>query len=146
MSNKPILEWSSHPFFENPLKSIGLVLFLGVFSVIFWRLTVIQWQMPIFYFLGIIYLMISLITYFIPTRYQLFENEFFVYYSGIKMVKKYTDFGCFYYDKKSVTLGTFKRPRRLDSFRGTMLRFSKDKTEKEELLKFLRTKIEEYNA
>ena len=62
------------------------------------------------------------------------------------MVKKYTDFGCFYYDKKSVTLGTFKRPRRLDSFRGTMLRFSKDKTEKEELLKFLRTKIEEYNA
>ena len=146
MSNKPILEWSSHPFFENPLKSILLVLFLGGFSIIFWRLTIIQWQMPIFYVLGMTYLLISLITYFIPTRYQLFNDSMFIYYGGIKIVKKYTDFGCFYYDKKSVTLGTFKRPRRLDTFRGTMLRFSKDKTEKAELLKFLRTKIEEYIA
>ena len=146
MSNKPILEWSSHPFFEKPLKSIILVTFLGFFSVIFWRLTVIHWQMPIFYALGMLYLLISLITYFIPTRYQLFDDKILIYYSSIKMIKKYSDFGCFYYDKKSVTLGTFKRPRRLDTFRGTMLRFSKNGQEKKELLEFLRTKIEEYDA
>ncbi len=144
--NKPIIEWKSFPFVEYPLKSIFLVLFLVFFSFVLWRFTVIKWQMPIFYFLGIIYLFISLITYFIPTRYQLFDDKVVVYYAGIKIEKPYSAFGCFYHDKKSITLSTFKRPRRLDVFRGQMLRFSKSRKEKDDVINFLRTKVDEYNA
>jgi len=102
--------------------------------------------MPIFYFLGMLYLFISLISYFIPTRYEIFDDKIVVYYAGIKVEKPFSNFGCFYHDKKSFTLSTFRRPRRLDVFRGQFVRFSKEKKEKEFLIKFLRTKLEEYNA
>ena len=59
----------------------------------------------------------------------------------IRIEKKYVDFGCFYADKKGVMLSTFKKPRRLDNFRGQSVRFSKNQKEKEELLKLLENKI-----
>lgn len=145
-SDKPIFEWKSFPFIENPVKSILLVLFLIFFSFVLWRFTVIKWDMPIFYFLGMLYLVISIISYFIPTRYLIYDDKIVIYYLSIKVERPFSSFGCFYHDKKSLTLSTFKRPRRLDVFRGQMIRFSKDKKEKDKVIEFFRTKLEEYNA
>ena len=80
-------------------------------------------------------------TYFIPTRYEFYEYKILVWYAGIKIEKRYSDFKCYYADKKGVMLGTFMRPRRLDSFRGQSLRYSKTKKEKEQLLELLEQKI-----
>ena len=148
MSNNkvPKFKWTSFPLIEHPIKSIFLIIFLIVFSFLLWRYTVIKWEMPIFYFLGMIYLLLSLITYFIPTTYEFYEDKIIIKYISIKIEKKYEDFACFYYDKNSLTLSTFKRPRRLDVFRGQMIRFSKDKIERKDVIEFLRTKVEEYNA
>jgi hypothetical protein len=140
-NNKPILSWTSHPFVDFPQNSVMLMIFLAVFGYIFWRVTVIAWEMPLYYYIGIFILLGSMTTYFIPTRYEFYEYKILVWYAGIKIEKRYSDFKCYYADKKGVMLGTFMRPRRLDSFRGQSLRYSKTKKEKEQLLELLEQKI-----
>ena len=140
-NDKPILSWTSHPFVDFPRNSFFLVIFLAGFAYVLWRITVVSWEMPLYYYIGIVFLLGSMTTYFIPTRYEFYEFKFLIFYAGIKVEKRYSDFKCYYTDKKGVMLGTFMRPRRLDSFRGQSLRFSKTQNEKEPLLNLLETKI-----
>lgn len=143
MSNdrEVLLEWESFPFRENPKKSFFLVIFLIAMFVFLWYLTIIHWEMPLFYVLGVAFLLFDLLPYFIPTRYVMYENSFQVYYLFIKIEKKYSDFRCYYADEKGVMLGTFIRPRWLDRYRGQSLRFSADQSEKKALLQLLERKI-----
>ena len=140
-NNEALLEWESFPFRENPRKSLFVVLFLIAMFGFLWYLTIVLWEMPLFYILGVAFLLFDLLPYFIPTRYVMLENRFLIYYLSIKIEKQYDDFRCFYTDEKGVMLGTFMRPRWLDRFRGQSLRFSQDKAEKDELLKLLERKI-----
>lgn len=135
------LTWTSHPFKDYPRSSLILVIFIIILAVSLWKIAVSIWDMPLFYYLGMIIFLISLITYFIPTKYELDNNKITITYLMIKVEKRYEDFGCYYMDNKGVMLGTFKKPRRLDPFRGTSLRFSKTKAEKTELLSILEKKI-----
>lgn len=97
--------------------------------------------MPLFYYIGMLVIIFSLITYFIPTNYALHDDYIEVYYWFVRVTRPYSDFGCYYEDKKGVMLSTFKRPSRLDPFRGLSLRFSKTQDEKEKLLDVLDDKI-----
>ena len=142
MSNeKPKLSWTSHPFIDFPLTSIFLVIILIVLAVILWKVAVVIWDMPLFYYLGFAIFVFSMITYFIPTRYDFYEMKIVIYYAMIKIERNYSDFKCFYSDKKGIMLGTFMKPRKLDSFRGQSIRFSKHQTEKENLIQLLEKKI-----
>ena len=140
-SNEILLEWESFPFRENPKKSALVVIFLVAMFAFLWYLTIILWEMPLFYILGVAFLLFDLLPYFIPTRYVLMENRIQVYYLTIKIEKNYSDFRCYYPDEKGIMLGTFVRPRWLDRFRGQSLRYSQNKQEKEELLLILEKKI-----
>ena len=139
--NEPKLKWVSYPFKDYPISSILLVAFLIVISLILWKITVINWQMPLFFYLGMGLFLLSLITYFIPTTYELYEGNILVHYWLIKAERPYSHFGCYYTDKKGIMLSTFKMPRKLDPFRGLSLRFSKTRIEKEDLLEILDDKI-----
>ncbi len=139
--NEPKLKWTSYPFKDFPVSSIILVLFLMVISLLLWKIAVINWQMPLFFYLGMGLFLLSLITYFIPTTYEFYEDKVLVHYWLIKAERPYSHFGCFYIDKKGIMLSTFKMPRKLDPFRGLSLRFSKTRNEKEELLIILEDKI-----
>ena len=138
MSCEPKLEWYSFPFIERPITSVLLVLFLIALSIFLWKVTVIGWNSPIFYYGGMFLTMGSLLPYFIRTKYEMYEEKVVVYYLWLKIERKYTDFGCFYLDKRGVMLSTFKTPRRLDPFRGMSLRLSARQTEKEQLIAFLK--------
>ena len=140
MSNNPILKWTSYPLFDFPIKSIILNVFLLIFSYFYWKITVIVWEMPLFFYLGITALLGSLITYYIPTRYEFYADKIVIYYAFIKIEKKYTDFVSFYQDKNGIMLSTFTFPSRLDPFRGQSVRFSKRRTEKEALIDLLKEK------
>ncbi|NQV17193.1 MAG: hypothetical protein HQ534_01425 [Armatimonadetes bacterium] len=140
-SEKTKLSWTSHPFIDFPVTSIFLVIFLIVLAVILWQVAVVIWDMPLFYYLGFAIFVFSMITYFIPTRYEFYEMKIIIYYAMIKIERNYSDFKCFYSDKKGIMLGTFMKPRKLDSFRGQSIRFSKLQTEKEDLIKLLEQKI-----
>lgn len=142
MSDKePKLKWVSYPFIDYPLSSVLLLAFLAILSFLLWKITVVNWHMPLFFYLGMGLFLLSLITYFIPTTYEFFDNKIIVHYWIIKADRPYTHFRCYYMDKKGIMLSTFKMPRKLDPFRGLSLRFSKTRIEKEELLKILEEKI-----
>lgn len=141
MLPEPLLSWRSWPFVERPWTSLILTLFLVFIAVYLWLIAVVQWQMPYFYFLGMLLILGNLLPYFIPTTYYLYEYEIVIHYSLVKITRKYSDFGCFYADKRGVLLSTFKLPRRLDRFRGQSLRFSRDQTEKPALIDILTRKV-----
>lgn len=141
MSPKPLLSWKSVPFLERPFTTLALISFLILLSVVLYQVTIIQWQTPFFYIGGMLLVILNLLPYFIVSEYNLFETEIVIRYAFVKITRKYTDFGCFYKDKKGLMLSTFKIPRRLDAFRGQSLRFSKDKAELPELLEILKVKI-----
>lgn len=139
--NEPRLKWISYPFKDFPLSSILLVFFIIIISLLLWKIAVINWNMPLFFYLGMSLFLLSLITYFIPTTYELFEDRIIIHYWLVKTERLYSHFGCFYIDKKGIMLSTFKMPRKLDPFRGLSLRFSKNRNEKEDLLIILAEKI-----
>ncbi|HNT52061.1 MAG TPA: hypothetical protein PKH19_01570 [Candidatus Syntrophosphaera sp.] len=141
MSPEPLLTWRSWPFVERPLNSILLSAFLLFLAYFLWQVAVIQWQQPWYYYLGMLLVLGSLLPYFIPTTYFVYEHEIVIIYLLLRITRKYSDFGCFYCDRRGVMLSTFKLPRRLDTFRGQSLRFSKDQHEKEQLLEILTRKI-----
>ena len=141
MSNKPLLSWISYPFKDTPLTSVLLIIFYLIISLGLWEIAVIKWEMPLFFYLGILVFTLSLLPYFIPTKYEFFDDKIIITYLFIKVEKNYSDFGCYYADKKGVMLSTFTKPRRLDNFRGQSIRFSKKQMEKEELFKLLDKKV-----
>jgi hypothetical protein len=140
-NNEPKLSWTSHPLRDYPLTSIVLIVFIIILSAALWQIAVVSWEMPLFFYLGMGIFFFSLITYFIPTRYEFYEDNIVIYYLFVRIERVYSNFGCFYTDKKGVMLSTFKAPRRLDSFRGQSIRFSKTRSEKDELIKLLNEKI-----
>ena len=140
-NNEPKLSWTSHPLRDYPLTSIVLIIFIIILSAALWQIAVVSWEMPLFFYLGLVIFIFSLINYFIPTSYEFYEDNIVIYYFFIRMERVYSDFGCFYTDKKGVMLSTFKTHRRLDAFRGQSIRFSRTRSEKDELLKLLKEKI-----
>jgi hypothetical protein len=136
-----VVEWVSHPFLDFPKSSVILVLFFIFMGYGLWQLTVINWDQPFYYFFGMLILFGGTISYFIPTHYAFRENEIVVHYWIFKLVRPYSNFGCYYTDKKGVMLSTFTMPRRLDPFRGLNVRFSKTQKEKKVLFELLERKI-----
>lgn len=141
MSPEPVIKWKSWPFVERPLTSLTLVLFLCLLALIVYRITVLGWQQPIYYIVGMLLVIANLLPYFIQTEYELYEDKYIARYLVFKVSRPYTDFGCFYLDKRGIMLSTFKMPRRLDAFRGQSLRFSRTQQEKESVIAFLKTRI-----
>ncbi len=142
MSNKKsLLKWTSYPLFDFPILGILVIIFSLTLSILVFYLTVNKWEAPLYFYLGMLIYFGSMFPFFIPTRYEFYDDEIIIYFCVVKVVKKYSDFGCYYADKKGVMLGTFKQPRRLDPFRGQSIRFSKTKKEECLLLKILSDKI-----
>lgn len=141
MSREVLLKWKSWPFVERPRTSIALLLFLILLALLLWHITVIIWEAPLFYYIGMILVLTNLLPWFIPTEYELDHTGIQVKYLFIKITRNYADFGCFYQDKRGIMLSTFKMPRRLDPFRGQSLRFSGSRAEVEALNAILLEKI-----
>ncbi len=136
-----LLKWTSFPLLDKPKMSILVMAVIVMVAWILWELAIVQWDQPLYYVLGIFILFIGIFPYFVPTSYYFFEDCVLVQYLIVKVEKKYSDFGCFYADKNGIMLSTFKRPRRLDSFRGQSIRFSKTQEEKKEIIALLKEKV-----
>ncbi len=134
------LEWRSFPLVDYPKSSIFLSAFIIFFAWLLWDIAVVEWHMFYYYLLGMLIFVLSLGNYFFPTYYIIDNNTVTIDYTITKIKKNFTDFRCFYADKKGVMLGTFMRPRRIDRFRGISIRFSKDQAEKDSLMKLLESK------
>jgi len=141
MLPEPLLKWSSWPFMDRKPVSLLLCSFILLITVLLWNITVVQWQTPWYFIVGIVLFISSLLPYFIQTDYEIFEDRIHIRYLFVNVSRQFKDFGCFYRDKHGVMLSTFAMPRRLDSFRGQSLRFSKTRAEVDELMRILEQKI-----
>jgi len=141
MYPEPVIKWKSWPFIERPFTSFFLVVFLAALALFVYWLAVINWHQPIYYVLGMLLILGSLLPYFIRTDYEMYEDKYIIRYLFLKISRPYSDFGCFYLDKRGIMLSTFKMPRRLDPFRGQSLRFSADGKERVQLVELLKAKI-----
>jgi hypothetical protein len=141
MLPEPLLSWKSWPFTERPATSVFLLSFLMLLAVLLYKITVISWAQPLYYILGMSLVLVNLLPYFIPTEYYLYEDKYVVRYLIMKISRPYSDFGCFYQDKRGIMLSTFKMPRRLDTFRGQSFRFSKTRSEVDKLNEILSAKV-----
>jgi len=136
-NNKPIYTWISFPFVEFPLSSALVLAFFVLAAVFVYSVTLnFFWVL-----LSMIFLFSSLFSFFVLTYYEFFDDHVFVKVLFFKRERKYTEFKCFYADKKGVMLSTFNRPRGLDRFRGQSIRFTKKQGEKEQIMEFLNEKI-----
>ncbi|HEX37529.1 MAG TPA: hypothetical protein ENG70_01520 [Candidatus Cloacimonetes bacterium] len=138
MSNKePLYSWTSFPFVEFPISSALVLAFFVLVAVFVFSITYnVFWVL-----LSLIFLFSSLFAYFAPTVYKFYDDHVFLRVGIFKRTRKYSEFKCFYADKKGVMLSTFNRPRGLDRFRGQSIRFTKNQDERDEILKFLDEKI-----
>jgi predicted membrane protein len=134
---KPIFFWISFPLVEFPFQSLFVFAFLVLAAVFVYTITYnFFWVL-----LALLFLFTSLFSYFVPTYYEFYEDYVFIKVLVFKRERKYSEFKCFYADKKGVMLSTFARPRALDRFRGQSIRFTKEQQEREEVLRFLDEKI-----
>ena len=138
-----LLKWTSHPLMDDMVKTIFLIAIMILVSIILYQTAFITWQAPLYFFLGMLFFIGSMVTWFIPTTYVLYDDKLVIWYWKIKVERPWTDFGCWYADKKGVMLSPFKRPRRLDNFRGQSLRFSKSREEQSQLYEILAEKAGE---
>lgn len=140
MNEEPRLRWTSHPLIDYPLSTLLLIAVIILVSIFLYRMAYINWEAPLYFYLGMLFFIGSMINWFIPTTYELYEDGFRVYYFVVKIERNWDEFHCWYADKKGVLLSTFHMPRRLDSFRGQSFRFSRKQEEKEALFAILEEK------
>ncbi|MFA5032313.1 MAG: hypothetical protein WC614_04760 [bacterium] len=128
------MNWQSFPFKDHPRKTIFLMVFLVLFAIGIYFSFGLYWMI-----VSMIFFCTSISAYFLPTKYTMDDNG--VTIKGIVAVraKKWSEFGSCYKDKNGILLSPFDKPTRLDSYRGTYIRFNKNA---EEVTKFVKSKIE----
>jgi len=133
-----VLRWSILPAKKSRKKTWGLLVFLGVFLP----------AITLFYgffglFLAVLLLSLSLLPFFLRTRYELNEDEVIVKKPYSRVRKEWSHFRSFYPDKNGVLLSPFVKPSRLENFRGVYILLGEDR---DEVLRFVERKIAEANS
>ena len=136
MPDHPIPQqtWRVHPLRENWTRSILLLLLLFLLYLgIYWL-----FQSAFITLLSAIFVTSSLYRYFVPYRYELYENQLVVTAPLYRLIKPWDVFRSFYVDNNGVLLSPFAKPSRLENFRGVYVRFGENRSE---VLDFIREKI-----
>lgn len=130
----PQLTWEVHPLRENWMRSALLLLFLLLlFSGIYWLFQSVSVSL-----LSVLFVTGSLYKYFVPFRYELYEDQLIVTAPFYRLTKPWGGFRSLYIDKNGVLLSPFAKPSRLENFRGVYVRFGANQPE---VVDFIKAKI-----
>lgn len=127
--------WTVHPLRDNWKRTTLLIIFLALlFSAVY-----LSFQSITVTILSAVCLVCSLYRYFIPARYEFYDDRVVVVSFSRRSVKLWSDFRSFYADRNGVLLSPFARPSRLENFRGVYIRFGRSK--RDEILDFIERKV-----
>lgn len=129
------LSWISHPAKEEPRRNWIVVFFLLLTVAALWIATRSGYWVA----LGVIFLLVAIRQWFIPTTYRLDEIGAEIRFLFYRRQKNWADIKRLSSDRKGVLLSPFPFPSRLESFRGLYLRFSGNRAE---VLDFLARHVE----
>lgn len=130
----PRQAWVVHPLANSWKRSLLLLLSLAVFfGGVYWS----SQSVPIT-LLSVIFLLGSLYRYFVPFRYEFYDDRLVVTAPFYRLTKAWSIFRSFYVDSNGVLLSPFAKPSRLENFRGVYVRCSANQTE---VVSFIKSKI-----
>ena len=138
MSDDSLLQhsWTVHPLRDHWKRTTLLLLFLALFFAAVY----LSFQSIAVTILSGICLICSLCRYFVPSRYELYDDRVVVVSFSRRAMKPWSDFRSFYTDRNGVLLSPFARPSRLENFRGIYVRFGNGK--RDEIIEFVRRKVQ----
>ena len=137
MSNQAIPQqtWVVHPLRDNWKRSVLLALFLTLFFLgVYW-----SFQSGFVTLLSALFLIGSLHRYFLPFRYECYEDRLVVTSLFYRTTRPWSDFHSFYVERNGVLLSPFAKPSRLENFRGVYVRFGGNRAE---VIDFVKRKVE----
>jgi hypothetical protein len=130
------LNWTAHPLRQEPLFKSALLIAIiaGVVAMV-----VDAFGHALYGLVSLMVLTLSLARYFFPTRYALDEEGCQVQ-ALLGFVRRYpwTQFRRADVHREGIFLSPFARPSRLDTFRGTFLKFHQNR---DEVLYFVRRHV-----
>jgi len=131
----PQYVWVVHPLFDSPKKSVFLVSFL-IFLLVGIQFLFGSLGITLF---SIVFLFGSLRQYFLPFRYEVYNNQITVSSFLSKQDRAWNEFRSYYVDQHGILLSPFPKPSRLENFRGIYVRFGLDRSM---VLDLIQSKIE----
>jgi len=131
----PQYVWVVHPLFDSPKKSVFLVFFL-IFLLVGIQFLFGSLGITL---LSIVFLFGSLRQYFLPFRYEVYNNQITVSSFLSKQDRAWNEFRSYYVDQHGILLSPFPKPSRLENFRGIYVRFGLDRSM---VLDLIQSKIE----
>ncbi|HHZ89528.1 TPA: hypothetical protein EYN98_31810 [Candidatus Poribacteria bacterium] len=131
----PQYVWVVHPLFDSPKKSVFLVSFL-IFLLVGIQFLFGSLGITL---LSIVFLFGSLRQYFLPFRYEVYNNQITVSSFLSKQDRAWNEFRSYYVDQHGILLSPFPKPSRLENFRGIYVRFGLDRSM---VLDLIQSKIE----
>jgi hypothetical protein len=134
MTENAVLKWSSHPVKKKATISALVILFL----LVVWLVVYLTTSSPLLTGLSVIIMLGSLSSFFLPTRYELNQDQVTICYLMGKREREWSAFKSFYVDKNGVLLSPFPKPSRLENFRGIYVRFDRNK---DQVVDFVKSKI-----
>lgn len=127
--------WTVHPLRDNWKRTTLLLIFLALlFFAVY-----LSFQSISVTILSAVCLVCSLHRYFVPARYEIYDDRVVVISFSRRSIKLWSDFRSFYADRNGVLLSPFARPSRLENFRGVYVRFGRSK--RDEILDYIRRKV-----
>jgi len=133
-----MIEWISVPFKVGGKRNIIAI----VIPILMWGIILVYWGLG-WLILSFFLSGVSTLPYFLPTRYKLTGDGIVVKSLFTKQEKGWENYKSFYVDKNGIFLSPFRKPSRLENFRGVYIRFHKNK---EDVINFVKDMMEEKNG
>lgn len=131
----PLLDYVCHPAKRDMRITALTTVFIVICIILVWLISF----SPILTALGVLILFGSLTGFYFPSRY-IFYNDHLIVKSTVQTLRKdWSLFRSYYPDKNGVLLSPFARPTRLENFRGTYIKFERNR---DRVMEIVRDKID----
>lgn len=134
-SSAPLYEYVCHPARRNRTITVLTTIFLIVCVILVWLISF----SPFLVALAVVILFGSLAGFYFPTRYYFFEDYLLVKTTIQTVRKEWSLFRSYYPDRNGVLLSPFGHPTRLENFRGTYVKFERNR---DRVMEIVRSKID----
>jgi hypothetical protein len=132
---KPIFEYVCHPAKRNRTITILTTIFLIICVILVWLISF----SPFLVGLAIVILFGSLTGFYFPTRYYFYDDHVLIKTTIQALRKDWSLFRSYYPDRNGVLLSPFSHPTRLENFRGTYVKFERNR---DRVMEIVRSKID----
>ncbi len=129
-----IYEYVCHPARRNLTITVLTTLFLLICVILVWLISFSLFMVA----LALLILFGALAGFYFPTRYIFYDDRIVIKTMIQALPKRWAQFRSYYPDRNGVLLSPFGRPTRMENFRGTYVKFERNR---ERVMEIVRARI-----